>query len=474
MNRKISEDKDSNFSSSFIFRYLPYWPLFLLLTLIALGGAWFYLKFATPQYEVHARILIKDEKDVSEDAKTLESLDLISPKKTINNEMEVIQSKTLLTNVVKNLDLYAPVSEEQRFKSISAYSSSPVTIVADSNNMREVAKVYFTADKNSVKIGNKTYILDEWVATPYGRLKFKKNIYRTPEETGKKLYFSLIAPKNVVSSLASRLKVTAANKMPGIVDLDFTDESSVRGEDIVNELIKVYNKSIMDEKNALASNTLKFINERLARVEDDMVTNEHKLQSYKANKTVVGTQGKLFLEKVGSNDQQKMREININREQSLKSHLYEFLQQKKEETQLSYVSDLFGSKIVDRAKASEYPVSPKKKFAYLSAVLLALVTGFGIVVGKETLSSKVMFQKEIESLTKLPVIGEITAEKSKNATVIGKNPKTLIAEQFRKLRTTLNYLGIGNKQKRILITSAISGEGKSFVATNLAISLALT
>ena len=166
MNRKVSEDKDSNFSSSFIFRYLPYWPLFLLLTLIALGGAWFYLKFTTPQYEVNARILIKDEKKGSEDAKALESLDLISPKKTIDNEMEVIQSKTLLNNVVKNLNLYAPVSEEQRFKSISAYSSSPVTIVADSNNMREVAKVYFTTDKNSVKIGNKSYLLNEWVDTP--------------------------------------------------------------------------------------------------------------------------------------------------------------------------------------------------------------------------------------------------------------------------------------------------------------------
>ncbi|MVN23443.1 GumC family protein [Mucilaginibacter arboris] len=592
MNRKISEDKDSNFSSSFIFRYLPYWPLFLILILISFGGAWFYLKLATPVYETDARILIKDEKKGSEDSKTLESLDLISPKKIIDNEIEVLQSKSLLNSVVKNLNLYAPVSAETRFNTISAYANSPVIIVPDSNTMKQVNKVYFTANSNSVKFNNKTYPLNEWVDTPYGRLEFKKNKYYTTDETNKKLFFSLINPKKVVSSLASRLTVTAANKLSSIVNISFKDEIPERGEDVVNELIKVYNRSIIDEKNTLARNTSQFIDERLARVGEDLVTIEHKMQAYKADKGAVDvdTQGKLFLENVSSNDQ-KVSEINtklsvlnqvensvrskdlssgivpsmagvddpsltqmvknifdlqieaeslkkttgennplyvsyidriekirpqilqnvenqkqsllasksnisttnnsyssvlqsmpetqrqlvdISRDQAQKSSLYAFLEQKKEETELSYVSSLFGSKVIDQAESSEYPVSPKKKFVYLIATLLALVTGFGIVVGKETLRSKVMFQKEIENLTQLPVIGEITAEKSKNAIVIGNNQKTLIAEQFRKLRTTLNYLGIGGNHKRILITSAISGEGKSFVAANLAISLSLT
>jgi len=528
MNRKISEDKDSNFSSSFIFRYLPYWPLFLLLTLIALGGAWLYLKYTTPVYETNARILIKDEKKGSEDAKALETLDLISPKKIIDNEVEVIQSKTLLNEVVKNLNLYAPVSEETRLKSISAYTSSPIIIVSDSNTLKEVGKVYFTADKNGVKINNNNYPLNEWVNTAYGKLKFKKNIYHTADNADKKFYFSLSPIKKVASSLALGLKVTAANKLSSIVNISYTDEVPARGEDIVNELIKVYNKSIIDEKNTLASNTSQFIDERLAHVEDNLLAIEHKLQAYRAAKGAVDvdTQGKLFLQNVSTNDQ-KSSEINtqlsvlnqvensvrskdlangilpsmvgiddpsltqmvknlydlqieaaslrkttgennpmyvsyqdriekikpqilenvqnqkrslqasrnnisatnnsyssvlqsmpetqrqivdINREQTITSNLYTFLLQKKEETELSYVSNVFGSKIVDKAESSEFPVSPKKKFVYLSSILLALVIGFGVVVGKETLRSKVMFQKEIESLTKLPVIGEITAE----------------------------------------------------------------
>ncbi|WP_419803159.1 GumC family protein [Mucilaginibacter sp.] len=582
MNRKISENKESDFSSTFIFRYLPYWPLFLLLIIVAMIGGWFYLKMAVPVYETNARILIKDEKKGSEDSKTLESLDLISPKKIIDNEMEVIQSKTLLNQVVKNLNLAAPVSEEKRFNSISAYASSPITIVTDTTNTKRANKVYFTTDSSHIKIGKNTYLLNEWVDTPFGRLKFKTNKYHSDLEPDKKLYFSLVDPKKVVTSLASRVKITAANKLSSIINISFTDESPVRGEDIVNELIRVYNESIIDDKNTLARNTSKFIEERLAQVGDDLIKIEHRQQAYKANKGAVDvdTQGKLFLENVSTNDQ-KVSEINtklsvlnqvessvrsrdlsggivpsmagvddpsltqmvknlydleiqseslrkttgennpltvsytdqinkirpqilenvrnqrksleasrsnlsatnssyssvlqglpetqrqlvdINREQTEKSNLYTFLLNKKEETELSYVSNIMGNKIIDPAESGENPVSPKKKFVYLSAFLLALITGFGVVVGKESLRSKVMFQKEIEELTQLPVIGEITAEKSKNAIVIGNNQKTLIAEQFRKLRTTLNYLGIGAKQKRILITSAISGEGKSFVA----------
>ena len=311
MNRKISENKESDFSSTFIFRYLPYWPLFLLLIIVAMIGGWFYLKMAVPVYETNARILIKDEKKGSEDSKTLESLDLISPKKIIDNEMEVIQSKTLLNQVVKNLNLAAPVSEEKRFNSISAYASSPITIVTDTTNTKRANMVYFTTDSSHIKIGKNTYLLNEWVDTPFGRLKFKTNKYHSDLEPDKKLYFSLVDPKKVVTSLASRVTITAANKLSSIINISFTDESPVRGEDIVNELIRVYNESIIDDKNTLARNTSKFIEERLAQVGDDLIKIEHRQQAYKANKGAVDvdTQGKLFLENVSTNDQ-KVSEIN--------------------------------------------------------------------------------------------------------------------------------------------------------------------
>src|SRR5438270_5926240 len=112
--RKNIEDREADNLGQIIFSYLPYWPLFLTLFVLFIGSAWLYLKFiATPLYESSSRILIKDEKKGVEEAKELESLDVMASNKTIENEMEVIKSNSLVNEVVYHLDLYAPVFEEE-------------------------------------------------------------------------------------------------------------------------------------------------------------------------------------------------------------------------------------------------------------------------------------------------------------------------------------------------------------------------
>src|SRR4051794_40333857 len=126
-SRKFSNNKEqsSNLLSQAIFRFTPYWPLFLLLVMVGIGCAWGYLKYATPMYETTATLLIKDEKKGAVESKTIESLDQLSSKKIIENEMEVIQSATLIEQVVRHLNLYAPVLQEKKFKDVTAFSSSP-------------------------------------------------------------------------------------------------------------------------------------------------------------------------------------------------------------------------------------------------------------------------------------------------------------------------------------------------------------
>src|SRR6478609_6868430 len=120
-NARINIDEsNNNFLANVVFRYLPYWPLFLLLLILAGAGSWLYLRFQTPLYESTARLMIKDEKKGSENTKALDDLNAISTKKIVENEVEVIQSRTLLNNVIKSLKLYAPVYEEGRFRTASA------------------------------------------------------------------------------------------------------------------------------------------------------------------------------------------------------------------------------------------------------------------------------------------------------------------------------------------------------------------
>ncbi|HYE55796.1 MAG TPA: polysaccharide biosynthesis tyrosine autokinase, partial [Chitinophagaceae bacterium] len=166
--------------------------------------------------------------------------------------------------------------------------------------------------------------------------------------------------------------------------------------------------------------------------------------------------------------------IDINREQTIKNELYAFLLQKREETALSHASATSDSRIVDRAEAAGTPVNPKKKLVYLSAFMAAMLVGTGFVYARETMNGKIMFRQQIENLSARPIIGEIPAEKQDELIVIRENKKTFTAEQFRRLRITLPQININSIRKRILVTSSISGEGKSFVASNLAMSLALT
>src|SRR5690349_13166954 len=126
---------ETNIVSLAINWYLPYWPLFLILIVVGLAGAWSYLKFyATPVYETYATIMVKDEKKGVDESGSLEALQIYPTKNIVENETEVIHSRKLMEKVVEQLQLYAPVFEaagnKGKINATSAYTSSPITIIA--------------------------------------------------------------------------------------------------------------------------------------------------------------------------------------------------------------------------------------------------------------------------------------------------------------------------------------------------------
>src|SRR5690606_27762049 len=100
--------------------------------------------------------------------------------------------------------------------------------------------------------------------------------------------------------------------------------------------------------------------------------------------------------------------------------------------------------------------------------------GAFLVLLKEVFSRRVLFRNEIEDRIKLPIMGELVQVPGKDSIVIRDGKRTVIAEQFRSIRTNLAFVGLNESTKTLLITSSVSGEGKSFVAINLAISFTLT
>ncbi|MES1223821.1 MAG: polysaccharide biosynthesis tyrosine autokinase, partial [Bacteroidota bacterium] len=162
----------------------------------------------------------------------------------------------------------------------------------------------------------------------------------------------------------------------------------------------------------------------------------------------------------------------MNRPLGIKNNIYTFLLQKREEAALSFNATVSDSRLVDKAESSDRPVSPKKTVILLGSLLGALVTGIAFVLIKEVFNRKILFRSDIESNSTLPILGELVYDNSKNTLVVSANSRSFAEEQFRQIRTSLSYLGNPAKTKKIMITSSIAGEGKSFIAANLALSLA--
>lgn len=581
-----------------LYKYIRHWPLFLLLVVTSLAVAWLFMRYTPRIYQTKASILIKDAQNNSSND-VLDAFNMFSSKKTVENEVEILQSNTLLKEVVLELGLYAPVMADGRIMSQSAYVISPVMIEArNPETLKKATKIHFTFNPldQTVQIGKDTWKLNEYFQSEYGTLKFVPNNHYRPTRSSNgdsdiEYYFSLNSVKNAANSLRSRLNVSASSKQSTVVEIIIRDEVPERGEDIINSLMKLYNKAAIHDKNLLAANTLKFVDDRLKFVSGDLDSVEGNLQNFKSNNRItdISSQGQIFLQTVSANDQKisdinmqlavldqvedyvkskgsvggivpatlgvndpilsnllqklsdlelqytqiktlvpennpqiialvdgmdklrpgileniqnqrrsmiagrndliatndqytamlrgipkkEMELLGITRQQAIKSGIYTFLLQKREETMLSFASTVADSRIIDYAESSDIPVSPKTKIIFLGAIVGAIILGIAMIYLRDLLVQSIQSKSELEKITSIPVLGEIDFDQSKKSIIVSDGKRSFVAEQFRHLRTSLNYLGIDEDHKNILVTSSISGEGKSFVVMNMAISLSL-
>lgn len=304
---KAKRNNNSNIGTLLLYWFMPYWPIFVFFLLFFGLAGGFYLFTALPSYEATAMLMIKDEKKGYDDSRMVELLNIYSAKKIVENEIEVIRSRSLVKEVVNSLNLYAPIYRKHGFSTLSAYLESPISIeVKEPDLIFQQEKVFFSYDHmtGKVKIDGKLYTKDKWVGTKYGVLKFTRNPKLT-EQTNDPLFFVLIPPKVVTSSLIGRLNINAINKLSSVVTIKIKDEVPQRAEDIINELIQEYNKAGLNDKNTLASNTLNFVDDRLNHVAIELDSIERQVEAYRSTKGAVNLseQSVNFLNNLGDNDQ---------------------------------------------------------------------------------------------------------------------------------------------------------------------------
>ena len=583
-----------------IFKYLPYWPMFLSIMALALGVLYFYIKVTPPLYETAASILIKDEQKGQEDSKMEEVLNMFGTKKIVENEIEILQSNETIGRVIRKMRLYAPVTAEVGWKGLierSAYLTSPIVIEApEPAILKNSGKIYFDYNETSktVLIEGTAFPLDKWVPTKYGRLRFLKNdkFEKFANFKATAFYFTLMDFNKVIKNFSQSLVISPVSRQSSVVNMKIKDETTKRGEEILNQIVDAYNFASIERKSGVAAKTLRFIEDRLRNVSLELDSVEGSIQKYRdqAGAVDLSEQSRLYLQSIEENDRkaneinlklsaldevekyvvskaensgsispsivniddpsltqllqklstseseyQRLRQstgennpiaqavqddiiktkpsilenirnqkktlqagksylgqvsgkyssmvstipkkerelVEVSRQQNIKNAIYSFLLQKREETQYSISSALPDCYMIDQPASSIYPVSPKKPLLGLFALIFPLAIGGLFINIKDSLNRKILYRTSIEQLTKFPIIGELIFEKLDNPLVTAGTDSSFLSEQFRLIRTSLKYQGNpqGNT-KRILVTSSIMGEGKSFVSSNLAISLA--
>ena len=134
MNRSSLENEDfdlveeSNLFSEIGQRYLPYWPIFAVLIIIAMASGYFYIKYATPIYETSAKLLVKDDKKGVDASKVLEALDVFGEKKIVENEIDILKSWPIMETVVKKLGIYAAVYHKGDIRDVESVSYTHLTL----------------------------------------------------------------------------------------------------------------------------------------------------------------------------------------------------------------------------------------------------------------------------------------------------------------------------------------------------------
>ena len=257
-----------------------------------------------------------------------------------------------------------------------------------------------------------------------------------------------------------------------LVPVTMTNEALVKTITAYNELLLSRIDLMNNAKNGNAA--LRNLDEQIAAMRKNVAISAQKayenamIPVRELRAEMAKTTGKL-----GNVPTQEREYINLKRQQEVKQALYLFLLQRREETAMMVANTKAKAIIIDEAYALNDPISMKPKLAMLLFLFIGVLVPLVLVYFKNKLRTKFDTCQEVERMVDMPVLGEIGVDKSGSHVVVGASNTSSSAELFRLLRTNLLFILNDTSDKVVLMTSTNSGEGKSFISINLAMSLSL-
>jgi len=598
MEESVNSGKSELGNISFrdlFYKYVRFLPLFVLSVAFALLGAYMYLRYTIPIYNVGGSLVIKSDQ-ANNSGDKLE--DLFGNNKSLNiqSEIEILKSRPLMQRVVDSLNLQFSYFVKGKIKKVNIYRQGPFIVNAlrinDSSRSFSI-KIRFSNNRNFRIDGlEKIYTFGQLITIPYGVIKLEQN-FGVPASNEYEIIWQPTA--SAARAYAGAIQVIPKSPGTGILSISMRTPNSLLGADIINMLMEEYSDYSIEQKKQSSDQTLAFIDDRmntyggkldsvqklyldyqvkynlidaptqsgsyfdiigqadktineetLSRSVADMIDEylADKKNAYKevpvvpsslglddaTLKELVGSYNAVQLQRqkllngnvpVGNpliqeatgqieklrisirenlkniksslnNSVSRLRQRSGISEAQLKAMpvkvkelaeiqgkvetfqaLYKLLQEKKEETAISRAATTSNSNIIDRAYPSTIPVKPNRRTIQIMAILLGLAIPALVIFLGEVLNDKVSTRFDIEKITVAPILGEIGHSYSDNVLVVNKTTRSMVAEQFRIIRSNLQYVLHKKEKSTILVTSSFSGEGKSYISTNMGAVMAL-
>lgn len=317
-----------------LFRCLVHWPWFVFSVIVCIACAWGYLRLTTPVYNTSATVLIKDDKKGSGASMSseLERMGLdgfVSSLNNVDNEIEVLRSKSLAREVVNHLGLFVTYKDEDEFPSRELYRTSPVVVSLtpqEADKLPHPMEVSMTLQPTGamdvqITIGEKEYRkqfekLPAVFPTDEGTIAFFANndtlsSFR-PENVTKERHITAFInrPFSVAKGYANSLSITPTSKMTSVVVISLKNSNTRRGKDFINKLLEMYNVNVNNDKNEVAQKTAEFINERIGIISKELGSTEQDLENFKRSVGITDLSSEAQIALTGNAEYEKKRVEN--------------------------------------------------------------------------------------------------------------------------------------------------------------------
>lgn len=594
--------------SEVITSYTKHWKWFVLSVLFALTLAFLYLRYTIPMYSAEAKIKVLENKSSETGLDMFRDLDIFpGGKNNVEDEIELINSRSNFIEVVRELGLNVKIFALGNIKDTELYDNPPIklNLIGEDSIINKSRFEFYVTLSSSTTFGYSIepdepvneYAFGKNITTPIGDIVITPNMESIPRYRDKKIKVVITPVSTVAQQYQRRLLIMSAGEFSNILNIYLEDPVKQKARNIINSLIRVYNRNAIEDKKIIADRTSSFINDRIADISSSLSTVDQSAEELKTSKgltdiaseaninlnvgatnqrelsnfitqlniaasmqdiveqqgdyevlpaniglsdpTIASTTSKyneLVLERnrllKSSNEKNPVivnldQEINglkqsmqaslsstvnnlsmqvntlsgqqaiinskiysspkneralrdITRRQQTTESLYLYLLQKREEAQIAVASTSPKCKIIDDAyNPSNLPVSPKRSIIFLASLILGMLIPFSVIYTKDLLDNKIHNKTGLEKLVKdIPVLGELPKITRKNQKLVNVDDRSVLTESLRILRTNLDYV-INSKKNAgnnnvIFVTSSVSGEGKTFLASNLSMILANT